>query len=246
VTASLITIAETLTTGAADATGSIDIQKRLIQPPAVVRRSFTFEEYSQDVDETELFTGGRISRMALSGGPDSMAALEFGIVGADEQALLAASSPYFTAPTVSTATALTLADAVIRFSGEDVAVLTAMSTALDNRQAGQAVIGGRTTPDVFEGKSRGDGSVTAIRRDLAYVRKYLAETELELHVMLTQPEAEPKGFLSYFLGRIKLGQPTKELGGDNALLETLPFTAGKKVGVTGYDDTTALVTTSAA
>lgn len=248
VTASVLTFTTSdglpITGGAADATGSLDLPKRLIQPATVVRRSFTFEEESKDVDEAELFTGARISRMALSGGPDAMAALEFGIVGADEQALLPAATPYFTSPTVSPSIGLTLADAVIRFAGSDVAVLTGLNFASDNRQGGQAVIGGRVTPDVFEGRNRVDGSVTGIRQDLGYVRKYLLETELELHGLLVEPEAEPKDYLSFFLGRIKLGQPTKDLGGDNALLETLPFTAGKP-SATGYEPTTIQWATSA-
>jgi hypothetical protein len=216
VTATLLTFTTSdglpITGGAADATGSLDIQKRVIQGNPVVRRSFTFEEYGADMDETELFIGGRIATMRMSGGPDQMATVEFGIVGADEQALLPAASPYFTAPTVPSGIGLTLADAVIRFGGVDVAVLTSADFTLDNRQAGQAVIGGGVTPDVFEGRAAITGSVSAIRQDLGYVRKYLAETELELQLLFVEPEAEPKDYISVFIPRIKLGTPTKTLG----------------------------------
>jgi hypothetical protein len=249
VTATLLTFTTSdglpITGGAADATGSLDIQKRVIQGNPVVRRSFTFEEYGADMDETELFIGGRIATMRMSGGPDQMATVEFGIVGADEQALLPAASPYFTAPTVPSGIGLTLADAVIRFGGVDVAVLTSADFTLDNRQAGQAVIGGGVTPDVFEGRAAITGSVSAIRQDLGYVRKYLAETELELQLLFVEPEAEPKDYISVFIPRIKLGTPTKTLGADGALIETLPFITGNKDATTGYDDTMIQVETSA-
>jgi hypothetical protein len=186
VTATLLTFTTSdglpITGGAADATGSLDIQKRVIQGNPVVRRSFTFEEYGADMDETELFIGGRIATMRMSGGPDQM---------------------------------------------------------------GQAVIGGGVTPDVFEGRAAITGSVSAIRQDLGYVRKYLAETELELQLLFVEPEAEPKDYISVFIPRIKLGTPTKTLGADGALIETLPFITGNKDATTGYDDTMIQVETSA-
>jgi hypothetical protein len=234
-----------ITGGAADGTGTLDIQKRVIQGNPVVRRSFTFEEYGADVDETELFVGGRIATLRMSGGPDAMAIIEIGVVGADEQALLPAASPYFTAPTIPTGIGLTLADAVIRFGGVDVAVLTAADFTLDNRQAGQAVIGGGLTPDVFEGKAGLTGTISAIRQDLGYVRKYLAETELELQLLFVEPEAEPKDYISVFIPRIKLGTPGKNYGSDGALIETLPFITGNKDATTGYDDTMIMIETSA-
>lgn len=245
-TALKITTAETLiVNAAADATGTIDVGKRIIQGDPIVKRSFTFEEYNSDVDESELFTGGKLASMGVSGGPDAMAIAEFGIVGADEQALLAAASPYFTAPTVPTGIGLTLADAVIRFGGADILTLSSAAFALDNQQGGQAVIGGRVTPEIFEGPAQLTGSITAIREDLGYVRKYLAETDLELLMLLTEPGAEPKPYLSFFLGRIKLGKPDKSLGGGNALMETVPFIGGNKDATTGYDDTMIQSQTSA-
>lgn len=82
VTATTITVAEVLTTDAvADTSFTVTILKKLIQPTTPVRRSFTFEEYNIDVDLTERATGCRISSLRLTGGPDSMAVVEFGIVG---------------------------------------------------------------------------------------------------------------------------------------------------------------------
>lgn len=235
-----------ITGGAADATGSLDIGKRVIQGNPVVRRSFTFEEYGADIDETELFVGGRIGSIRMAGGPDAMATIEIGVVGADEQALLPAASPYFTAPTIPTAIGLTLADAVIRFGGSDIAILTGADFTLNNGQGGTPVIGGGLTPDIFEGKAGLSGTLSGIRQDLGYVRKYLAETELELQLLFVEPESEPKDYISVFIPRIKLGTPGKNWGATGALIESLPFITGNKDATTGYDDTMIQVQTSAA
>lgn len=251
VTASLLTFTTSdglpITAGAADATGSLDIGKRVFQPGAgaAVRRSFTFEEYNGDVDLSEVFVGERVNTMRVAGGPDAMATIEFGLLGLDDVPQNNAASPYFTAPTVSSSIGLTMADAVIRYAGSDIAVLTGLDFTVDNGQGGQGVIGGRIQPDIFEGNAQVRGTITGIRTDLQQIARYLAETELELHVLMTEAEAEPKDYCSFFLPRIKLGRPAAPIGGNAARIETVPFTAGDKEVVSGYDDTMFQFQTSA-
>lgn len=251
VTASLLTFTTSdnlpITGGAADGTGTLDIQKRIIQPAAggIIRRSFTFEEYQGEIDQSEVYTGGRVSTMRLSGAPDAMAVVEFGIVGADLVPQTTANSPYFTNPTISPSIALTLADASLRFGGADVTSLTGIDFTLDNRQQGQGTIGNKVTPDVFEGAAQLRGTISGLRSDLTNVSRYLAETELELHALMVEPEAEPKDYISVFIPRIKLGRPTKSTGAGGGMIETLPWTAGDKEVVTGYDDTMIQIETSA-
>lgn len=248
VTALIITVAETLIVNAvADTTGTIEILKRVTQPMVPVRRVYTIEEEQHDIDGSEVFSDARISSLRLAGGPDSMATFDFGVVGADGQVLEGAASPYFTDPATSTTSlGLTLADASIRFAGSDILVASSLDLMIDNRQAGQAVIGGNVTPDIFEGSARVSGSISVIRKDLQNVARFLAETEVELHAMLIEPTAEPKQFISVFAGRIKLGRPTKSYGKGAAMIEVVPFMVGKKEGVVGYDETMVQFETSAA
>lgn len=251
ITAGLLTFTTSdglpITAGAADAAGTLDIQKRLVQPVAggIVRRSFTFEEYNQDIDQSETFIGERVNSMHLAGGPDSMATVEFGLLGLDDIVQTTVNSPYFTSPTVSSSTPLTLADATIRLGGADIAVLTGVDFTLDNGQAGQATIGNRVMPDIFEGSATIKGTVTGIRQDLSRITQYLAETELELHILLTEPEAEPKDYCSFFLPRLKFGRVSAPIGQNPARIETMPFTAFSKDVVSGYDPTMILFETSA-
>lgn len=239
-------IAETLIVDAvADTTFSIIIAKKITQPTVPVRRSFTFEEYEQDVDLSEQYTGCRISSIKVTGQPDGMCIIEFGIVGADLVALTTGTSPFYTSPTAYTSIALTLADATIRFGGVDVAVLTSFEFTFDLTAKGLPVIGSLVTPDIFENPAVLKGSVSMPRSDFTNLTRFTAETELELHVLAVEPESEPKDFCSWFLPRIKLTGVDKAIGADGAMIETLPFTGGPKENTTGYDTTMLAFATSA-
>jgi hypothetical protein len=246
VTALTLTVAETLTVDATPRTTyTLTIAKKVTMPSVPVRRSFTFEEYENDVDLTGQFVGCRISSMHIVGQPDGMATIEFGIVGSNLLPLATGASPFFTSPTLTTSIGLTMVDASIRYAGADIVSLTSFDLTYDLRAAGQPVIGSTTTPDVFDNPATISGSISGIRQDFTNITRALAETELELQVMLVEPESEPKDFLSIWLPRIKITVPTKSYGNDGALIETMPFMVGPKEGTTGYDTTMIGFSTSA-
>lgn len=246
VTALTLSTAETLVINAvADSAFNFTIAKKLFQPTVPVRRSFTFEEYDADVDLTEQVTGARISSVKISGQPDGMCLIEFGIVGADLIPLATGTSPFFTSPTLTTSIALTLADATIRYGGADILTLTSFEVMLDLTAKTQPVIGSIITPDIFENPAQVSGSISGIRSDFTNLTRFTSETELELQVLMVEPESEPKDFISLWLPRIKLTGVDKGFGGDGALIETLPFTVGPKENTTGYDSSMIGFSTSA-
>jgi hypothetical protein len=247
VTATIITVAGTplINDASADTTGTVVIGKKLVNPATPVRRSFYFEEYFQDIDQTEAFGGCRIAGMKITGQPDGMAIVEFAIVGASQSALAGGASPFYSAPTLTTTIGLTFADAVIRYAGTDIAVATAFELNMTNNAQGQAVLGSAVTPDVFDGMLSANANISLVRQDLQNVSRYLAETEVEMQLLLTEPEAEPKDYISIFIPRMKLGPIGKNFAQQGAFIETIPMMIGKKEGVTGYDDTTIVIETSA-
>lgn len=248
VSALTLTVAETLVADAvADTAFTLTIARKLVMPAVPVRRSFTFEQYGVDTDLTEQFTGCRVSSLRVTGQPDGMCILEFGIVGADLNPLATGASPYYTSPTVTSTIALTLADATIRLGGADIAVLTSFEYMHDLRAATLPVIGSTLTPDVFENPAQGSGSVSGVRSDFTNLNRFKNETELELHVLMVEPESEPKDFISLFLPQIKLTGTDTGFGGDGALIETMPFIVGPKDGAsaTGYNNSMVVLATSA-
>ena len=243
-----LTVMETLVTNTApDTTFTLVRGKKVIQGTTPTRRSWTFDEYDADLDLSKVASGCRISSMKITGQPDGMAMVEFGIVGADLTPLASGASPSLTSPTLTTSIALTWADAVIRVGANSRTNLTAFELMIDMSAKGQPVIGSSTTPDVFENNSKVTGSISSTLTDFSDLTNFTAETEFEFHALLTEPESEPKDYISLFFARGKLTAFDDSIGQDGPKIVTLPFMVGTKgSGVAGYDDSMIILETSAA
>ncbi len=240
----------TITAGAADAACTITRLRKLQNAATLTRRSYTIEEYFQDLDESERFTGCRCVSLRLTMAPDGTVMAEFGFMGQDMTIVGTASAPNFTSPTEYTTIALVAVDAAIRFNGAEQAVLTSLDLTFDLGAQGQAVIGSLLTPNVYEGAMMVSGQFSAVRTALtaSNLATFLAETDnVELHILLEEPDATvPKDTIALFLPRLKLTGTDAPYGNDGALIETVPFVARARVAATGYDAITAAFSTSAA
>ncbi len=247
VTTLTLSVAETLVVNAVACTVfSVTLAKRISQGTSPVSRSFTVEEYNQDLDLSERFVGCKVSSMKFSGQPDQMATVEFGMVGLDESGLASGASPNFTSPTLTTSDGLTMVDATIRMNGTDVATLTGFELMIDLSGATQPVVGSTTSPDVFLNNAIVSGSISGLRSDFSNLTLFTGETEFALSVLMVENESEPKDFISLFIPRCKLTGVDKSFGNDGALIETMPFMVGSKGVATGYDNTMVKLVTSAA
>ena len=229
----------------ADNAFTVTIGKKLKNATTPTRRSFTVDEYQEDIDLSERFSGCRFTRMSISGTPNGMAEIEFGVMGMSVTALATGTSPYFTSPTEYTSDPLVFADAIISFGGAEIAVATAFELVLDIDTATLPVIGSTTTPDVFDNTARLTGSISFLREDLARLANFTDEDVLALHVMLEEKESDPQDYISIFVPRIKIMDVDKSLGDDGAMVETLPWEAGVQASATGLDPTLLTILTSA-
>lgn len=193
-------------------------------PP--VASSFAIEEYEQDIDATTLYTGVRVTSMKVSMQPDAMATVEFGVMGIAGSSLSGASAPYFVSPTATTSLPLVATDAAITLGGSSVVDFTGCEFTWDLGGATQPVIGSVTSPDVFLNNGKLTGQITCLRSDATRQADYLAETELALVLTLSEPSPGTHS-IAFTLPRIKFTDYSKNLGADNALISTLPFTGAK-------------------
>lgn len=231
----------------ADTAFTVTVGKKLKNGSTPTRRSFYIEQRGADMDASEVFGGCRFVGLKVTGTPDGMAQMEITIVGANEGTPLSGgASPYFTSPTEYTSVALVFTDAIIAIGGTDAVVLTAFELMLQITASGLPVIGGNTTPDVYDNDCRLSGSFSLPRADLTNITRLQGETEIALHLMLVEPEAEPKDYIAISVPRVKVLGSTAPLGNDGAMIETVPWTAGVSAGSTGQDTTLLTVSTSAA
>lgn len=244
VTTTTVTVAETLTTNATpDATFTLTIQKKIITASPYTRRSFTIEEYWQDIDLSEQFLGCRVVSMQIRLQPNGMALATFGFVGMDRSLLASGASPYFTSPTEYTSIALVADDATIRYRGAAMAQFTGLELNFQITAAGQSVLGSLVSPDVYDNDMAVSGQLTRVVDDHDDHTAFDAETEFEIECTLVEPEAEPKSFLHLFFPRVKIAGATSVLGGDGPRIDTHPLMIGPKVAATGYDGTICSILT---
>lgn len=247
VTASTITVPETLVTDAApDATFTLTILKKLKNPATPVRTSFTIEEYNQDIDLSEQFLGCRLIGASFSLRPNAMATVGWSFLGVDRVALAAGASPYYTTPTEFSTVGLVVDDATIRRNGAAVTTFTGLELNFQIASRIEPVIGGLVSPDVFDNDLSVSGSVTGLRADFANLTLFDAETEFELFCLLTEPEVEPKDCISLYVPRVKIADLDSDIGGDGARVETHQLMIGPKVATTADDAGVVTICTSAA
>jgi hypothetical protein len=227
VTATTITVAETLTVDAvADTSCSIILPRYVTNGVPPVDRYFTIEEYFQDIDASEVATDAVWSSMEVTLAPDQTANVSLGIVARDVTTAAGASAPVFTSPTTYARAAFVSTDAKLIVNGTPRVNLTGFSLSWDIAAATVPVVGSTISPDVFKNQGTLSGSVSALREDLTLFDLFDDETEVALAFTLVEPTAEPKKFLSFYVPLATLNGNDAPLGGDNAMVETIQWTAG--------------------
>ena len=237
-----------LTAQAADIACTLTILRKLSATTTPTRRTFYIDEYGVGTDLSVVYGGCRVVGFSLRGTPDGMAEGSITVLGASATALATGTSPYYVAPTVTTTLPLVFADATFSYNGTDVATCTAWELNYEITAATQPVIGATVTPDVFDNDARLTGSATFVREDLARLTQYINETGLKMHILLVEPESEPKDCLSFFIGSCLLTSESADIGGDGAQTESFGWTAGVPVGspaTTGLDNSLMTICTSA-
>ncbi len=238
VTATVITVAETLTLQATpDADAQLVIPGKISFNPASAHTSdsFSVEHYHAGSDQSDIFLGCRVGNMNLQLPPDGIGQVTFGMVGKDFQANDTGAAPYFTSPAaVGTGQELAAPEGSIRIGGVDQAILTGLNISLDLGLSGDPVIGSNLIPDTFYDVPNLSGQITVFRQDQVFLNNFINEDEIEIHAMLPGFGTAPVGFLSVLLPKVKFtswSMPDDAKG----LVQTFDFTATQKTGDTSYN-----------
>jgi hypothetical protein len=222
----------------------VTVAKNVVQGATPVERYFSLEEYQQDIDSSLYGTDMKVVKMDFNAQPNRNIEVTFTFMGLDAQSLTGASSPTFTTPTFTTSLPLVMVDGTIRINGVDYTVLTGFQFSLD--------LGGQTTPtlsptsvDVFLANAKLTGSFTAVRQDMTFWTAFSAETQVEFFVHCAENEADPKDFISFYIGNAALSDNSTAIASDGPMIATCPWTAGKDEAGTDHAATMIKVATSA-
>jgi hypothetical protein len=204
--------AETLTANAvADTSCSLTRPgKRLINPATLLKSYFTVEEYEGDIDQSTVVQDAVWGSIKFSmSSANTLLTADPSLVGTGQlQALAAGSSPMFASPVATVDSPFSVVDATIRLGGVDLVELTSFDLTLDISPSAPATFGSggqKFSPDVFTAPLQVSMNIAALRKDLARLADFIAETRYTLHVLAVDNTAEPKDFLSITVPNFTLG-----------------------------------------
>lgn len=167
--------------------------------------SFSIESWRDDIGQSEVFTGCRVTQAQVQIPANGMATVGFTVMG---RALESTAVRYFTAPTAATTTPTDAGvSGELKIDGVASAVVTTADFTVNGNGSVGAVIGSKSTPDVFVGRIEVSGSFSVYHQDETMLRKYLDEGELSLEITLTEG-GDSTDFLGFEFHRIKLGSYT--------------------------------------
>ncbi|MCK9994372.1 MAG: hypothetical protein Dbin4_02892 [Alphaproteobacteria bacterium] len=246
-TALEITVAETLVLNAtADSTASVTVVGKKVLAPSTraarVNRSFTIEQNHADIDLTELFLGCRVIDCNINVSPGGIATVSFSVMGQDGQILTAGNAPYFTSPTAVTATTLMAGpNGFLRLAGVDQVVITAFDLSLSLGGSSEGVVGKNIVPDVFTANLTATGNISFFLENETLLNNFINEDSLAVQLLLTEAEAEPKGFLSFHLPKIKFTGSSKTIGASGGVIVQQPFQALINTGNASNTDLSTII-----
>ena len=237
VTALTLTVQGTpLTLDAApDSSFTLTIAKKIVQATTPTRRTFTVEQYLEDMDLSEQFLGCRVVSLGLEFKPNSMVTATVGWIGLNRTALATGTSPFFTSPTEYTSINLVADDASIRYNGTVVTTLTGWSVNFAIDATTEPVIGSLVPPGSYDNDMTVTGSCSGLVSDFSDLTLYDAETEFSMNIMLVEPESEPKSFVNFHFPRVKITDIDAPLGSESAYVQTRQLFFGPAVATTSLD-----------
>jgi hypothetical protein len=210
--ANKITTAEPLTVNAvADNSCTLTRPgKRLINPATLLKSYFTIEEFEGDIDESTVVQDAVWGSIKFSmSSANNLLMGDPSLVGTGQiQALANGSSPMFANPVATTDTPFSVVDATIRFGGQDLVELTSFDLTLNINPTAPATFGSgsqKFSPDVFTAPLQVSMNLTALRKSLARLADFIAETRYTLQILAVDNTAEPKDFLAISVPNFTLG-----------------------------------------
>ena len=146
----------------------------------VLRKSFTFERWFQDIVQYLRYTGVEVDTMAISATPGAIVGLTFSFMGQGMGAPAIAPIAGSTYPAATTSAPMDALTGVLQEGGVTNAVVTEVSLTLNNNLAPRFVIGSANSLEPNWGRSNLTGNMTAFFEDAALYNKFVSETSSSL------------------------------------------------------------------
>lgn len=236
-----------LADNATDTACDLIIARHVFTADPYTKRYFTGEEYwGSAVDQSKLGTDLVFNQLAMDCAVDTPIKASFSLVGRDMTILATGDAPNFTSPTFTAGNAMVLLDGGLYLNGVRRANVTGFQWGLAAPATAPGSIGSRTPVDVSLGQFALTGQM------LAYIETgadfELAEDETNVSIILhcAEREGDPADFTTIYLGNLSLAGVTSPAGGEGLAVATIAVYGGDDDRGAGFQQTTVLISTSAA
>lgn len=231
-----VTIFPPPTTQTADTAFNVTTVGKSVYIPASshVERKVGIEDYNTEasVGTMRLFTENRIGGAKFNLPATGLATVEFPMMGRDMETGSAddtpATAPFFSAPTAETTTGLVAAvNGLVRVGGVNIGVITGITIDYMMEMTGPPVVGQDFVPQIFLGRSRVSGQITAFFESMTLVNMFKNETEVEILLYLTASSDADADAITIYMPRVKMGGGDVSSDGEAGRTLTMPFVALK-------------------
>jgi len=230
VTATVITVNATVVTKAAgDSVTTAVSGKKLVIPFAAANRtddSFTVEQEYTDIGVSRLATGVKITTASVSVEPDSIATVEFGMMGKD---MISSGTAYFTAPAAPSLTGVMTGNSGSLYAnGVQLASVTSFSFELTGNAEVGKIIGNlqpdntRPASDIFLGRVTVSGELSAYFENDDLFAKFRDEEAVSV---VFRFDGENGASMTFKMPRVKLGNASVDDAEVGGLKQSIPFVA---------------------
>lgn len=207
-------------------------------------KSFTFEEFYDDIDQSEVYTGNKVNTMSIALPATGLVTTEIAFMGKDLKQT--GTVQYFTSPTAAgTSAVFASVSGALIVQGVPVALITSANININRNLTGEAVVGSNTKSDLEVGRVLVDGDFSTLFADGVFRDYFKDETEVSLVVALTTSSLAASDFFVVTLPRIKIGSATKE-DGEKSIVSQHSFQALKGTGTGNFEATTIQIQDSMA
>ncbi|WP_148716491.1 phage tail tube protein [Chitinolyticbacter meiyuanensis] len=237
VTAADLTVDKVLVNESAGASVTVNVPGKKLSVPMSGHTddSFTIEEFYSDISVSERNVGVKVGGFELSLSPDSMATINFDLMGKNKETDTTA---YFVSPAAATTTAsLSSAGGYAYTDNAPATLLTGLSLTLTGNMEAAQVIGADTAAAILPGRIQVSGELSAFFVDNSLADKFLNETEIGIGYRFDGGGES----MVFKLPRVKLGGASKNDAPTGGIIITAPFTALLYSGTGAAENTTICI-----
>jgi hypothetical protein len=193
----------------------------VLNPGTATKTFFTFDQYLQDVDLSIQVETVRPLSMAVTIPAEAMSRIEWGLLGRNAAPLATGASPGLTTPTLTTTEPMAGIDATITGPGS----VQFSSVSFNCTRAGgvQALIGTDVSPDVYDGRLVGEGTLNGTIESLAWLTEVTGNTPTTLTIL--QPD-EAGNTIQFDLANVQMENFSAPVGAAAAMIVSSNFSWG--------------------